>query len=313
MGGRTEIRSPTLSPLRSREQAQLREVRAVAVGCVQLGSLATHRLTGAAGDDDVVPAEHASPPGYGHVGMPVDDPAVVDCEVADHDISRTFLIFGHLDLLQFDRVTYSIICLIISQISLCYNEPMQNTYILISSILALISPLIYARAIFKGEAKPHRTTRLVLLIITGLTTASLFAQHNNVAIWLAGVSTIQSIIIFALSLKRGMGGYSKSDIICLIIALVGIVLWQVTKNPVIALYFAILADFTGMVPAILKTYKFPETEIYQFFLLDVFAGGFSLLAVKGWALADVSYPIYILIINMFMVLLILRPNFTSKS
>jgi hypothetical protein len=189
---------------------------------------------------------------------------------------------------------------------------MPHPFILISTILALISPLIYARAILKGEAKPHRTTRLVLLIITALTTASLFAQHDTVAIWLAGVSTLQSIIVFTLSLKYGMGGHSRSDITCLVIALIGIVLWQVTKNPIVALYFAILADFTGFAPTLVKTYKQPETEYYLFFLMDVFAGIFSLLAVKTWAPEQISYPIYILLINLVEVMLILRPNILGK-
>ena len=78
---------------------------------------------------------------------------------------------------------------------------MANLFILISIILALISPLIYAKAILRGEAKPHRTTRLVLLIITTLSTASLYFSDDRVAVYLAGVSMIQSIIVFILSLK----------------------------------------------------------------------------------------------------------------
>ena len=157
---------------------------------------------------------------------------------------------------------------------------MPNIFILISVVLALISPIVYSVAILKGEAKPHRTTRFVLLLITSLTTASLFVQGNRVAIYLAGVSTLQSIIVFILSIKRGMGGWSKSDISCLVFALIGIIFWQITKNPAIALYFAIGADFIGMIPAIIKTYHFPETEIWSFFALDVFAAIFSLLALK---------------------------------
>lgn len=59
---------------------------------------------------------------------------------------------------------------------------MNTVFIVISSLLALISPLIYAKAILQGDAKHHRTTRFILLLITTLTTASLFAQHNTVAI-----------------------------------------------------------------------------------------------------------------------------------
>lgn len=86
---------------------------------------------------------------------------------------------------------------------------MKSFFIVISSLLALISPLVYAKAIVKGEAKPHRTTRLILLVITLLATISLFAQNDTVAIWLAGVSALQSIIIFILSIKYGMGGWGK--------------------------------------------------------------------------------------------------------
>lgn len=193
------------------------------------------------------------------------------------------------------------------------NLTMSNLFIIISSFLALISPLVYSNSILKGQAKPHRTTRLILLIITSLTTTSLFFQGNRVAIYLAGVSTIQSIIIFVLSIKYGMGGYSKSDIICFVMAIIGIILWQITSNPVIALYSAILADFTGMIPALIKTYHFPKTEIYLFYLLDVFASFFSTLAITNRTINEFSYPVYIMVINLTMVILIIRPNIFRKS
>lgn len=190
---------------------------------------------------------------------------------------------------------------------------MKTAFIFLSSLLALISPLIYAKAILKGQAKPHRTTRFVLLLITSLATASLFAQHDTVAVWLAGVSALQAVLLFGLSIKHGMGGWAKTDIVCLVVALVGIVLWQTTKEPSLALYASIAADFTGMVPAIIKTFKYPQTEIWSFFLLDVFAAIFSLLALKSWVVQEFSYPLYIMVINSIMVLLIIRPKLAQKS
>lgn len=185
---------------------------------------------------------------------------------------------------------------------------MQTLLIVFSTLLALISPLIYAQAILKGNAKPHRTTRFILLLITTLATVSLFAQHDTVAIWLAGVSTLQSILIFVLSIKRGMGGWEKRDLLCLCIATLGIVLWQTTKNPVIALYASILADFMGMIPALIKTFHFPKTEVWTFYALDTAAAFLNLLAVKNFTLQAVSYPAYIMVINFAMILLIIRPE-----
>lgn len=191
----------------------------------------------------------------------------------------------------------------------CYNPTiMQSVFIAISTILALISPITYARAILRGEAKPHRTTRFTILLTTVIGTASLLAQHNTVAVWLAGVSALQAIFIFALSIKHGMGGWSKSDITCMVISIFGIILWKTTDNPLLALYASIIADFTGMIPALIKTYRFPETEVWYFYAMDTLAGAFSMAALSVWTLQEYSYPVYILLINAAMVVLSLRKS-----
>ena len=141
---------------------------------------------------------------------------------------------------------------------------MRQFFPQIAAILALVAPIVYIRAILKGEAKPHRTTRFVLMLITLITASALFANGDRVALWLAAASAIQAAVIFGMSLKYGMGGKDKVDILCLLIAMLGIVLWQVTKQPVLALYFAIAADFTGGVPMFIKTWREPETEIWSY-------------------------------------------------
>ncbi|MBI5123048.1 hypothetical protein HZA75_04280 [Candidatus Roizmanbacteria bacterium] len=189
---------------------------------------------------------------------------------------------------------------------------MSSIFITISVILGLVSSFVYFIAILKGEAKPHRTTRLVFLFISALTTFSLFAQGNRVALWLSAVSTFQSVVIFLLSLKYGMGGRSKTDILCLLIAFVGIASWQLTKDPTSALYFAIAADFTGIIPTLIKTYHFPYTEVWTFYFLDVCAGIFNIIATKTFTFSQFIYPLYIITINLFIVFLIKRKVASKK-
>jgi len=184
---------------------------------------------------------------------------------------------------------------------------MQNIYLVVSSVLAFISYIVYIVAIFKGKAKPHRTTRFVLFVITALATASLFAEKNQVAIWLIGIFTFNSFIIFILSLRFGMGGWEKTDIVCLFIALIGIGLWKFTNNASIALYASIVADFTGVIPTLIKTYRFPKTEVWTFFAIDCIAALFTLLAIKNWKPIEFAYPLYIICIDFIIVLLVVRP------
>ncbi len=185
---------------------------------------------------------------------------------------------------------------------------MQQTFILISSIIVFISYLIYEWSIVVGKTKPQRMTRFVLLLITILGTASLFAQHDKVAIWLLGICAAQSLVVFLLSFWYGMGGWAKTDFICLGIALVGIVIWKMTNNPALGLYAAVVSDLAGMVPALIKTYRFPNTEFWLSYILDVSAAAFTLLAIQKWEVQGFVYPAYLFIVNLVMLFFIIKPK-----
>lgn len=184
----------------------------------------------------------------------------------------------------------------------------KQIFLIVSTVLATIAPFFYAYEILNKKAQPHRTTRFVLLVITTLSFASLFAQHNRVAVWLAGVDVIGSLAIFILSLKFGMGNWTKMDLLCLFIAAVGISIWKITSNPFLALYSAILADFTGVVPTLIKTFKLPDSESALYFTIGGIACLFNLLAAKDFTIQNISYPLYLVLINLFIVFLAIRPK-----
>ncbi|OGD09741.1 hypothetical protein A2397_01115 [Candidatus Amesbacteria bacterium RIFOXYB1_FULL_44_23] len=189
---------------------------------------------------------------------------------------------------------------------------MSNILVAVSSVLAFVSYIVYIVAILKGEARPHRTTRFVLVIITSLAMASLLASGSSVAIWLSAVFTIGCIVIFALSIKYGMGGWAKADILCLVIALAGIVFWKVTSNPTYALLASIMSDLAGQIPMLIKTYRFPETEVWTFYALDVLAAGLSISAITQRTFQELAYPSYIVFIDGITIIFILRKQITSK-
>ncbi len=183
---------------------------------------------------------------------------------------------------------------------------MKTIFLILSIVLPLFSPVVYIRSILHGESKPHRTTRFVYLITGILTTLSLLASHNYVALAISLVSTIQAITLLSLSFRYGMGGWSKTDVICLLLSIAGIVEWQTTKNPMFGLYFGMLADFAGTVPTIMKTYHHPETEIWQFYGIDALAATFNFLALQSFTSATYSYPLYLVCINGLIALLAIR-------
>ena len=185
---------------------------------------------------------------------------------------------------------------------------LQNILVWLSNILIFSSYLTYEWAMIKGRAKPHRTTRLVIFVIVILGFLSMYAQGDRVVVWFLGICAVQSLVMFIMSLKYGMGGWAKIDILCLVIALSGIILWRVTSNPALGLYAAILADMSGMVPALIKTYRFPKTEYYLAYVFDIAAIILTGLAIRSGGFNEYLYPTYLFLVNTVMLIFIIRPK-----
>ena len=187
----------------------------------------------------------------------------------------------------------------------CYYASM-SVYILITGFLAGISSLLYIISILRGKNKPQRITRFVVFGTILLGTFALYANHDWPTFWLNVVYCVSNLLIFLLSIKYGMGGWAKTDIACLVISGIGILIWQITSEPLLALFASIFANIIGNIPALLKTYKFPKTETWIYYFLGIFANGIILFAQKSFSFGKYVFPIYIVLLNTTFLFLILR-------
>jgi hypothetical protein len=120
---------------------------------------------------------------------------------------------------------------------------------------------------------------LVVLIVLSLNFASVLAAHgNNGAKLYGGVIFVFAICFFAMSLWRGVGGVSTFDWLCFLIAMAGIIGWQITNKPVLGIWLAAVADLVAYLPAFIKTWHRPYTESPWLYGLSGFGAIFSLLA-----------------------------------
>lgn len=189
---------------------------------------------------------------------------------------------------------------------------MQYVLIILSNAIVLLAYLVYIWSIFHGTTRPHRTTRFVLMLITILGASALWAETDRVVFWLISMMALNSVILFFISLKYGVGGWAKTDILCLLIALTGIITWKLTSNPALGLYSAVVADFAGMMPTVIKTYRLPKSEYSLWFLLDMVSVLLILIALPHWEFIVVLYPLYLLIINTILFILTQWPKFMRQ-
>lgn len=188
---------------------------------------------------------------------------------------------------------------------------LQSILLALSAILTVIGPITYIISIARGFSKPHRMTRFIVAFVLTLNFFSILAaQGNTGAVVFAGISFAQALVILLMSFWRGMGGASLLDFACLGIAAVGIVGWKVTGNPLIGIWFSILADLAAYIPAFVKTWKHPKTESPWYYGLSGIAAFLGLVAYK----IDASsiFQIYIAVCCIVMIGLIYRKSFELK-
>jgi hypothetical protein len=189
---------------------------------------------------------------------------------------------------------------------------MQELLLIIGALLPVVSSGTYIWAIIFGTVRPQVTTRFLLMLICGLSFASLVAAHDHSGVWLALTSAIQSVVLWLLSLWRGIGSVlNKLDLICVALCLAGAALWLINGQALLGLIASIVADFIGCVPSLVKTVRLPHTEALAFYLLDTIAGACILFGGPPNGRAAL-YPVYIMVVNVLFVVPIARQRLRSR-
>lgn len=173
---------------------------------------------------------------------------------------------------------------------------MEKYFAVISGLFALAASPPYIIDTLNNKTKPQRMT---WFIFTVLSTIALISQWSLGASWslvFLALDALASLIVLVLSLSRGVGGYTRLDMLALAIALAGALVSILVDKPIIALLGVIIADLAGVLLTIKKTYQEPASETTLSWLLFGFAASFGALAVGKVELELLLYPIYIAIV-----------------
>ena len=104
--------------------------------------------------------------------------------------------------------------------------------------------------------------------------------------------------------KKAYWQITKFDMSMGTLALIGLLLWQLTSNPVWAVIFSVLADASAGIPTLIKAYQHPETEKPIFFTLNTVGSLLVLLTVQRWHLENFLYPLYFTLLSSTGLILI---------
>jgi hypothetical protein len=176
---------------------------------------------------------------------------------------------------------------------------------IVSGLLAIVAVVPYIRDIIKKKTRPERASWLIWTVLGGIAFFSQLAKGATNSLWMTALSTLCVLVVFLLSLKHGEGGLVRRDIVALLVALLGLVLWYFTKDATIALLIVIGVDLSGSFLTIIKSYEDPESETMSTWILASISGLFGTISVGtlNWVL--LMYPLYILFANLAVTIAII--------
>jgi len=121
---------------------------------------------------------------------------------------------------------------------------------------------------------------------------------------------VGSVSILWLSLRKGIGGLTRLDVLCYALLGIDMVVWLTTRSAFLALHLTVLADVIAFLPTLIKTWRQPDSETATFFIVGAIAPLFSILAATTYDYGVLLFPLYLAVVNMVEVLLIYRPRLT---
>jgi len=136
----------------------------------------------------------------------------------------------------------------------------------VAGAFALVAIVRYIWAIFRTaempaeqRVRPNRVTWLVISIIGWTLLVYNVAMGATSTLWLPAAYAVGPTIVAFLSIRHGVGGWERSDLIAGAIAGVSLILWWWLG---LTAGFAanLVADFAGFWPTIRKAYRSPKSE-----------------------------------------------------
>ena len=181
----------------------------------------------------------------------------------------------------------------------------------VAAFLAIIQIIPYIRSILRGETKPSRTSYAIWLAVELVLVTSYFSVGATTTKWMYVIIFLNSLVLFLLSLKYGMKGFHKVDLVSIVFAVAAIVAWVSTDNPTLAVYLCTAASFFGYIPTERKSYSFPRTENKLSWGLYVFAAFLNVCALTTLS-PEIALPPIVSFVMSGLVFLLLQNKFNKS-
>ena len=180
---------------------------------------------------------------------------------------------------------------------------LNENFVFLGLVFGAIGVGSYLVAILQGRVQPNRLSWFIL----GLAPLLAFAAEIDEGVGLRSVMTFWvgfgPLLIFFASFvnKSAYWKLTRFDIVCASLSVLALVLWQLTGSGNITIALTIIADGLAVLPILVKSWRFPHTEVPWPFLGAMANSAIALLVLDRFTFADLAWPTYIFVSCLILV------------
>lgn len=174
---------------------------------------------------------------------------------------------------------------------------MRQVLIVLAGIISIISVVPYFIDVVKHKTKPRIVSWFTWTVLTVIASAAAFSDQAYASAFLTLGGSIATASIVMVGLKYGDRNFERFDIACLAGAMAGLVLWLMFGSPEIAIIATLIIDFIGALPTLKHSWQKPQEETASAFIISSFAAFVSLFAVEQIGISNLSFPLYLFLMN----------------
>jgi hypothetical protein len=188
---------------------------------------------------------------------------------------------------------------------------------IVAGIFLIAGYIPYIYEVFKKQTIPNRASWFIWALSTTILLFGVKATGTHEAIWVPVADAVGCLAIFILAIWRGVGGWSITDRISLLVCFASLGVWFFTGNALLALLMNLCIYISGYVPTIKKALLDPRHEsrnAWSLFFIGVVLNLVTVIIGTDRGFAVWLYPIVLIaVVGVLLVLLLRKPKAYQRS
>ncbi|MEN9613915.1 MAG: hypothetical protein RLZZ347_222 [Candidatus Parcubacteria bacterium] len=177
---------------------------------------------------------------------------------------------------------------------------MKEILAVVASIIAIFGNIPYLKDVISKRVQPHPYTWFVWTLVSAIAFFGQLAKGAGIGALPTASAELFTVIIFFFSLRYGFKHINRTDTYFLIIALLSLIPWILTKDPTFSVVIVVGIDLIAFIPTLRKTWLIPHSETPTLYRMNVLRHILTLFSLQAYNIATTIHSIAMIITNTLM-------------